>query len=406
MGLTDFFKTNTKTTAAVATPISPTAKGTQEPYKDYGARICGIVAADNNALRPWLQNVYTQEYQEQAKDNNKQQQAKEKIKADIAAVDIKITAEENNLQAETTKEKAEQDKATEKEAEIAILKDKGDTVNKANRTKTIVGLIILIPLTLYLFIFYSSTFYSAFFKDFSQAADLGIRAAMFDSQALSHAYSTGVTELLFVLCAPIIFMGLGFCLHIFMTKKDKSKWLKVIGILAITFVFDCILAYLIGKNIYDIEAMNSMEDMPPYSFAMAVSDINTWAVIFCGFIVYVIWGIVFDMTYTAYEGLHSFKAEIEALKVELNAINQKIAKIQNDIANINAKLATLMADKAKMEQSLHNSIIINYNEIKKALSDFFSGWLTLMTPLGKAADIPEAKEIYNETIDGLIPKTK
>lgn len=396
----------TNTTAAVATPISPTAKSTKESYKDYGARICGFVAADNNVLRPWLHTVYNQGRQEQANDNIRQQQAKEKIKADIAAVDIKITAEENNLQAETTKEKAEQNKATENEAEIAILKDKGDTVNKANHTKMIVGLIILIPLTLYLFIFYSSTFFSAFFKDFSQAADLGIRAAMFDSQALSHAYSTGITELLFVLSAPIIFMGLGFCLHIFMTKKDKSKWLKVIGILAVTFVFDCILAYLIGKNIYDIEAMNSMEDMPPYSFAMAVSDINTWAVIFCGFIVYVIWGIVFDMTYTAYEGLHSFKAEIEALKVELNAIKQKIAKIQNNIANINAKLATLMADKAKMEQSLKNSIIINFNEIKKALSDFFSGWLTLMTILGKAHDIPKAKEIYNETIDGLIPKTK
>lgn len=402
MGFSDLFKTKTNSTTQ---PSNGTIKD-GENYNDYGKRMCGFANANNASLPSYLQQVYNVEKNNQAKDQAKQQTAKDKLKANIAATDVKITAEQNNLQAEQTKESVEQAKATDIRAEIAILQQKGDTVNGPNRTKMIVGLIILIPLTLYLFVFYSSTFYSAFFKDFSQAADLGVRAAMFDSQALSHAYTTGITELLFVLSAPIIFMGLGFCLHIFMTKKEKSKWLKVIGILAITFVFDCILAYLIGKNIYDIEAMNSMEDMPPYSFAMAISDINTWAVIFCGFIVYVIWGIVFDMTYTAYEGLHSYKAEIAALKVELNAINQKIAKIQNNIANINAKLANLMADKAKMEQSLSNSIIINYNEIKKALSDFFSGWVTVMPALGKSADIPKAKEIYNETIDGLIPETK
>ena len=46
---------------------------------------------------------------------------------------------------------------------------------------------------------------------------------MFDPQALSKAMSEGIMELLFVLSAPIIFLGLGYSLHIFTQQKKKIE---------------------------------------------------------------------------------------------------------------------------------------------------------------------------------------
>ncbi len=44
------------------------------------------------------------------------------------------------------------------------IKNERYQVNKDAKLKLIIGLVILLPLTFYLFLFYSSTFYSAFFS--------------------------------------------------------------------------------------------------------------------------------------------------------------------------------------------------------------------------------------------------
>ena len=106
--------------------------------------------------------------------------------------------------------------------------------------RMVIGLVILIPLTIYLFMFYSSTFYSAFFRQASTLTN--VMNTMFDSQALIHAYNEGLFELMFVLSAPIIFLGLGYVLHIFSMLEEKSKYLKMGAILIVTLMFDCILA--------------------------------------------------------------------------------------------------------------------------------------------------------------------
>lgn len=379
------------------------AKRQGETYVQYGKRICGMVNASETALATSIQKIYNQERQAQAKDGIRQNELKEKAKGELAKVEIEIEATQNNLDNEAAKLNAEKGNKDDVETEIKRLKAAEGQVNKSAKTKMIAGIIILIPLTLYLFVFYSSTFYSAFFKDFSEAADLGIKAAMFDAQTVSHAFNSGITELLFVLSAPIIFMGLGYCLHVFNSQKSKSKYLKSAAILSITFVFDCILAFLIAKSIYDTEALNMLGDLPPYTISMAFTEVNFWAVIFCGFIVYLIWGIVFSMAYTAYENLHSNKAEIEALEVKLNSIKQKIAGIESAIILIKKKQTELNGKRAALQQSINNNIYIDKNAIRVALTDFFSGWASVMPALGKSnIEQKESQKVFDTTTATLL----
>lgn len=306
-----------------------------ENYTSFGKRMCMMTHGSTLTLRVILQRIYHYERGQQLKDENMQKQRRDNIIKEIENKDVEIS------EAQTQKNCCKQE-IVNLENEIGELKEKrlealnkNGEINKMSRIKLILGCIILTILTVYLFVFYSSTFYSAFFKDFG-ATELSVGAAMFDAQTIPKAINDGFGELLFVLSAPIIFMGLGFALHFFSVQKGIAKYFKIAAIVIVTFIFDCILAYYIAKNIYDIEAVSSWGETEPFNPSIAISSIHVWAVIFCGFVVYIIWGIVFDMTISAYEGLRSNKTEIGQLEQRLDSKKQQLAKKQNELNKIEA----------------------------------------------------------------------
>lgn len=344
-----------------------------------------MTTANLTSLAAFLTKVYQNERQRQVNDANQQQQLKLKLQQDLN----KAQAAEQRIQAQITNAENQvqtlKDQISDLDSELAIEKQNDGQINKAAKIKMTIGLVILALLTFYLFIFYSSTFYSAFLLSASQLIEsdpqnlLGM--AVFNTHAISLAAEDGFGALCFILSAPIIFMGLGYILHFFMEQNSKTKWFKASGLLFVTLAFDCILAYKIGELIYNIAALSSWSEMPPFSIEIAMRDINSWAVIFLGFIVYFIWGIVFDMTITAYSELRSNKDAINRLKSRINSAKTALSG-QNQI------IATLKADlsgKQNEINSLNNRISMGYfidNQlIKTALADFYAGWSAIMTPL-------------------------
>lgn len=144
--------------------------------------------------------------------------------------------------------------------------------------------------------------------------------------------------------------------------------------------------------------------MPPYSFGLAVTDVNTWAVIFCGFIVYIIWGIVFDMAYSGYDERFSNRHAIEAVqqridneKKTLQILQQEETDLKNEIVKLNGQIETL-------RRRLTQNVFIDNGIIKTALSDFHAGWMQLMAPLGLSMKEQEmTKDQYQSTINTLFP---
>ncbi len=373
-----------------------------ETYEHWGIRMGGKTGCSNQALSPCLQKAHLTLKTEQSNDQNLQEQMKAQTRAEIEKKEGGIAALEGKI-------KNCNDNIEDLNGKIEDLqKEKNDiiagkeTVNKNQRLQLIIGLIIIVPLTVYLFMFYSSTIYSAFFRD-PETMD-SLANAMFDSNALSSAYKGGVTGFLFVLLAPIIFMALGFILHNFSANKER---LKYAAILLVTFAFDCVLAYKIGEQLHEFKKLFDPSVTGNYSIIDGLKDVNTYAVIFCGFIAYFIWGLVFDIIMTAYDKLDLKKTQTASLTRKIADCKASINKENANISGFNDQINYIKKEISDLQYKLNKTSIFDYDIILRELANFFTGWMTQMTILMSGDDSAqkEAKDIYEKFYEAVKNQT-
>lgn len=404
MDFRDLFKPKKTDIEVVATPMttSSDARREGETYIQWGVRVCGIVSGSENALPPYLHKVYNGMYNEQANNVELQEAARKNTQADIDQrneeidnLKKKVVLSEENIN--DTKQKI-QDLKDEKQR-ISIEKGR---VNKDQKLKLIIGLIIIIPLTFYLFLFYSSTFYSAFFRNPEKM--LGVVNSMFDSNALASALNDGFAELCFVLSAPIIFLGLGFCLHFFSVQKERTRFVKMGALLLVTVMFDSILAFLIGDQIHTYKQLIGLIPIgQKYTVDMAIHDETTWGVIFCGFIVYVIWGVIFDMCMSAYDKLDLNKTRLENIAKEILMLEDAKKALQTEKEDLEKLILETKKQVNVLMAKLGHETYIDYHAIKAEMNNFFAGWIKQMTVLEiDKEEQSKARLIFENEINNLI----
>lgn len=404
MGILDYFSNNSpKTPDQIAPQIqNPNNRREGETYHHWGLRVCAIADGDCLTLKPYLHNVYNYIHREQIENEAKQAEERKKIQCRIEQNRNDIEHLNQQLNGCKQKQEEKREKISSFNVKMNELRNRSFEVNKEAKLKLIIGLVILVPLTFYLFLFYSSTFYSAFFKDFSASAN--VLNSMFDAEALSKALETSITELCFVLCAPVIFMGLGFSLHFFTIQKSWTKYFKIASILCVTFVFDAILAYMIGKRLHEMEIITGVAPLnSPYGLNEAISDINTWAVIFCGFIVYIIWGIVFDMAMSAYNQLDLNTININAIKEQIRILEIEIEEERLKEQDINNQINAHNNEITKLSAEIGNTFIVDKAAIRTEMTNFFTGWAAQMNVLGKSqVELKDANSTFDKTINDLL----
>lgn len=359
--------------------------------------MCGRVNGDTAFLPPFLQRVYLGEREKQARDEDAQRAAKLEIQNKISDKQAELERAANVIVDIEDRIQVSRNRIDGWRNNISSLRAEGEQgKNKEAKIKMWIGCIILVPLTIYLFVFYSSTFYSAFFRDFMQG-DIALGTAMLDPQAIPSAFRQGIGELFFILAAPVIFLGLGFSLHFFTTQNGSMRYLKIGAIVLVTFTFDCILAYLIGMKMHNVQMI--FMALPPYSIGLAIVDPNIWAVIFCGFVVYIIWGIVFDMAMTAYNDFTSNKSRIERFETLIEDEKSKIEQLRAEKSQTNARKIGISHEIERLQQDLSSSIVhYNLSVIRSSLSQFFAGWMSAMQIFNpNRAEV--ANEIYRQTIN-------
>lgn len=246
----------------------------------------------------------------------------------------------------------------------------GIDADKKPKAQFYIGLLILIPITLYLLVFYISASYSAFFKEFS--ADTSVFAAIFDGQALSKAYNDpngGLLEVIFICTIPFAFMGLGYLVHMFQKTKGKSM-VKVASLFVITFIFDAILAYQIEKKIFDFEKLPG----EVFNLGLAFQSVEFWGIIFAGFVVYVIWGLVFDFIMHEYENIDKIKIFINSLKSKKENLLKEIENTQSILNTIEEEISSIKGKINELQSKIDGFIF----EKKRYLiyhSQYLNGWL-------------------------------
>lgn len=244
---------------------------------------------------------------------------------------------------------------------------------KPNRVSFAFGAIIGLLLTVYLWVFYTSASYSAFFRKF-EADDINVANSIFDASSFTKAYHDGIPALVLVMSMPFIFLGLGYLIHKVNQSKSKWKYLHLFLLIIVTFGFDYIIAFEIVQKVYELKAAASLQDMAPYGFRNAISDINFWLIIFAGFVTYLIWGFLFDKMMEDYEKFDVLtvqiklrEEEIKELKKELKAQDDQIEAFKDKITETEKLIKTT-------EEDL-NSTFFKPKEFEYIIYQFSSGWM-------------------------------
>jgi ribosome-associated translation inhibitor RaiA len=330
--------------------------------------------ANGNALtlKACLQNVYSS-FEEQCRRLKEEQH---KLKQPYIQDKAKQEGELRNAE---TALSIHQDKLHQQDLKIEAVKQDIETVRsnpeKHGVTDTkqphalfYIGLLLLIPITIYLFVFYISATYSALFKVFS---DDSLSTAIFDSQALNDAFSASWLEGVLVITIPTVFLGLGYIIHMMQKGKGMKNLIRLAGLFLITFLFDGLLAYQIEKKIYDF---NKTPTTPPYNLKVAIGEAEFWMIIFAGFVVYIIWGLVFDFVMKEYENIDKIKAFIRNKQQELQRLGETRLQISTDIEQTKQLISTI---KGKIEE-LQNKIdgfILNVKQYLHYHNQYVEGWL-------------------------------
>jgi len=252
-------------------------------------------------------------------------------------------------------------------SQVKIKPDKyGIDANSKPKAQFYIGLLVLIPITIYLIVFYMSASYSAFFKLFDSDA---LQAAIFDANAFSKALKDGVLESIFVSTIPFAFMGLGYLIHMFQRDKKMGTY-KIVLLFIIAFIFDLILAYQIELKIYDF---NRTLETPDFNLQIAFQKPEFWGIIFAGFVVYVIWGLVFDFIMKEYDNFDKINAFIKKLKEDRDNNETEIKKTTEIINDIKLKI-TQVKSEIKEIQSVIDGFVFPKRKYLLLYAEYTKGW--------------------------------
>lgn len=344
----------------------------------------GFQSATNSQSNPesidgYLNKVYDKFLEDQKLDEIGVKSRISRLRDEI----ILEKSKKNDFQAEINIGKANKvDKENEiQELELERVDIRNGEGEMGDDTSFIIGAFITILLTLYLFVFYSSSGYSSFYG--IKQGSLGFINANVFLEALNRGGGVFALIILF----PVIFLGLGFLIHNALevnkklVKEGKSQSFILISLLLfITFIADAFIGYKISQGVHNNE-FDAGRTNELWNFNMIFSDINFYLVLILGFVVYVIWGFllnyVLSHSYLKTENektkimLENISNRIQEKRNELNVIFSKIAKTESDILSCDAKIE----DKEKLINSYQTGDYpINISTLKAAIGEFMGGW--------------------------------
>lgn len=272
--------------------------------------------------------------------------------------------------------KTDEEKIEECEHQIVEVRENPEKyveeVDKKPKAQFYLGLIVIIPITFYLLVFYISASYSAFFKDFENSE---LSAAIFDGKSFSKALEHGVLEAVFIATIPFAFMGLGYLIHMFQKHKNWLSYVKIGALFIITFIFDAILAYQIEMKIYDY---NKTPDSPEFDLSIAFSKVEFWGIIFAGFVVYIIWGLVFDFIMKEYENIDKIKAFIRSKRETIVNLQKSIAEAIEKLNGVKEEISGIEARIANLQRTIDGFVFPNKRYLTYH-AEYVKGWYLAIT---------------------------
>jgi hypothetical protein len=348
-------------------------------YTQLGFRSAQKSQSAPDAIEGYLEIVYDKFLEEQKLDEQGLKDRISKLKAEVQQEKARkqdAIAEINaNKRNKEDKEKEVEELELEK---IDIRNGEGETVDT---TPFIIGAFITLLLTLYLFVFYSSSGYSAFY---------GIKpgsVGFINPNVFTDATNKGGGVIALIILFPVIFLGLGFLIHDSLEKNKKladdnkqKQYGVIFTLLIITLIADAFIGYKISEGVHNNE-FNAGRTNEFWKFYMTFYDINFYLVLILGFVVYVIWGFLLNYVLS-----HPYlKTESEKIKLMIENINNRIGEKRKELSDIIAKIHKLEGELVTIDNKVEekqkdiigyeNGVIpINIASLKGSIGEFMGGW--------------------------------
>jgi hypothetical protein len=344
-----------------------------------GFRSASKSQSNPEAIEGYLEIVYDKFLEDQKLDEKGLKDRIAKLKAEVQ----QEKARKQDVIAEINANKrSKEDKEKEiEELEIEKIDIRNGESETGDTTPFIIGAFITFLLTLYLFVFYSSSGYSAFYG--IKPGSLGF----INPNVFADATNKGGGVISLIILFPVIFLGLGFLIHDSLEKNKKldkenkpKQYFVITVLLFITFIADAFIGYKISEGVHTNE-FNAGRTDELWRFKMIFSDINFYLVLILGFVVYVIWGFLLHYVLS-----HPYlKTESEKIKLMIENVNNRISEKRMELSDIIAKIHRLESDivtqESKVEQKqkdiigYENGVIpINVSSLKGSVGEFMGGW--------------------------------
>lgn len=361
--------------------------------RTFGFREGGKVGGNTDVFKTYLHHIYSGGYIDENLIRPLTPIERKTIEREIESNKLEVSDLESNI--------------TESENEIlkykSRIKDKKDeygrfldgTLTKSgmhgsdgveifNLPKFIIASFFGIMLSIFIFLFYVAVTYKGLVmtdgdmaKSFANG-DFGVNVLPHWNEVV-----IALRDNLMIAVAPFVFFAFGYAIHIFLEKKGRIKIIGIVSIGLITFLLD----YFLALRIHD--KMNnalSIMDLPPNE---AFEDILI--VLILGFVVYVIWSIIFHVWYKELEKRNipsqigkSIKKSEENLNIEVE--NKK--RNRGLIGGFNLKLQLL---EAKLDQK-----VVPMSVIAQSLSQFTTGWLANLEGGNEQGKLSKCTELYED----------
>lgn len=383
---------------------SLTNQGWKVTYQHYGKVTARNMNANASNLDSSLDNIYERFLNEQKLDEEGVKQRIRKLREEILQKRNQKEGINSTMMSVGQLKDAVDDRIEQLEIDKVNLKD--TEVPTTDYLPFVIGIFITILLTLYLFVFYSSSGYSAFYG--VKQGSLGF----INPNVFSEAKNKGGGVIALILLFPVIFLGMGFLIH---DALSKQKYLFIAGLLFFTLMADAIIGYKIAQGVHNNE-FNADLTKEQWEFHMVFSEINFYLVLVLGFVVYMIWGAL--LHYVLHK--HYEMQPDKALEIRLENMERKIAEQRQTLAEYQAKNNDLKGQLAIIENELsekerdvigyENGVIpINISLLQSSIGEFMMGWFSytnLMYPVDANKRSLEARDKQKEWLENKIISLK
>lgn len=348
-------------------------------YSQYGFRSAQKSQSQSAGIDGYLDKVYDQFLEEQKLDEQGLKDRISKLRAELQSE--KSKKHDANAEISTHKSFKEDKEKQIEELELEKIDIRNGEGEMGDTSSFIIGAFITLLLTMYLFVFYSSSGYSAFYG--IKLGSLGF----INPNVFSDAMNKGGGVIALIILFPVIFLAMGFYIHVAIennkklnAEKKPSKYGIITSLLLITLIADIFIGYKISQGVHTNE-FNSGLTNETWKFKMIFSDINFYLVLVLGFVVYVVWGFLLNFVLS-----HSYlKTENEKVKLMIENLNNKITERRKELSDIISKIYKFESDintcdnkiqeKEKDIIGFENGVIpINIASLKGSIGEFMGGW--------------------------------